>query len=294
MTKQQPSTFGFLGWKAIAMLTMPCLIILALDGHLHLPASNFQEQALGHVDTPHVDVGPRQWNRTFEALPRPILKQQRSDPRIKSHSCYSRPWLEHYSKLHASIMKGGQSLEDTRYLILRPHERAGLGNRVRAIQGALALAVLTKRALLLDFGPRSNDTEAGLFLPQRFFDWRMPTAWPHNWSPYFDTGTTISGAAGNSGGISAASSSSTGSGIGYKRPLRKDDVRVLYHNQKLGDKEPSQLWPDVKALVLDGQNHDASTALFSNRRLDRLVAAALLTPQDLKTWPICALRSLFV
>jgi hypothetical protein len=289
MAKPQPSTFGFLGWKAIIMLAMPCLMILALNGHLHLPASNFQEQALDHVDALQVDLTPRQWNRTFEAPPRlPISKQQRTVPSYRSHSCYSRPWLEQYAKLHVSIMKGDQSVEDTRYFILRPHERAGLGNRVRAIQGALALAVLTKRALLLDFGPRSNDTEAGLFLPQRFFDWRLPTVWPHNWSPYVDTSSIRDGT------ISSSSSSSTGSGIGYKHPLRKDGVRVLYHNQKLGDKESSQLWPDVRALVLDGQNHDASSSLFSNHRLDSLMAAASMTAQDVKTWPACALRSLFV
>lgn len=166
---------------------------------------------------------------------------------------------------------------------MRPHERAGLGNRVRAVQGALALAVLTHRALLLDFGPRANDTEAGLLLPPTF-DWRAPAAWAHGWSPFADDGQPLGEAAPPLG---------LGSGGGPRRPLRQEGVRVLYHNQNFGAVAPDQLWPHVQALVLDGQNHDASASLFSNRRLDPLRVAARLAPQDAAAWPACALRSLF-
>jgi hypothetical protein len=146
----------------------------------------------------------------------------------------------------------------------------------------LALAVLTNRALVLDFGPRANDTEAGLLLPQRF-DWRLPAVWPHGWSPFSELQL----------GEAAPTLGVVGSGGGIRRPLRKEGTRVLYHNQQFGAVAPNQLWPHVQALVLDGQNHDASKALFSNRRLDELTAAALLTPLDASSWPACALRSLF-
>ena len=147
-----------------------------------------------------------------------------------------------------------------RFLIVRPHSRAGLGNRVRAVTGALALAVLTDRALLLDFGARSGDTEAGLFLPRPQIDWRPPAppsggrggvggaaappgyrlgSWPHGWSPYADL-PEGSGGGGPGGGDSGGGGpgGGVGSGVGVHRPLRRGgEVRYGSHGPWHGDKQ---------------------------------------------------------
>ena len=56
-------------------------------------------------------------------------------------SLCDRPWLRRYAKLHGDIMAGRHGEAATRFLLVRPHERAGLGNRLRAVFGALAVAV---------------------------------------------------------------------------------------------------------------------------------------------------------
>jgi hypothetical protein len=128
--KPQPSTFGVLGWKAVATLALPCVIILALNGHLSPPTKYSRPPRLDH-DAPVLT--PRLWNRSFESSPRPLPQQAVGSPSLSappipspaSHYCSSRPWLDRYSKLHASIVKGDLPLAQTRYLIMRPHERAG-------------------------------------------------------------------------------------------------------------------------------------------------------------------------
>ena len=57
------------------------------------------------------------------------------------------PWAQGYAALHRRIMAGELPAAETRFLLLRPHERAGLGNRLRAVSGALALAVCVWLAL---------------------------------------------------------------------------------------------------------------------------------------------------
>ena len=39
-----------------------------------------------------------------------------------------------------------------RFVVVKPHGRAGLGNRLRSVRAGLTLAALTKRSLLLDYG----------------------------------------------------------------------------------------------------------------------------------------------
>ena len=187
------------------------------------------------------------------------------------------PWIHRYTALHSRIIHGHAPPNDTRYLIMRPHSKAGLGNRMRAILGALSLAVLTDRALILDFGPRANQTEAQ-FLEPALIDWRLPVEltnlsdsvgnvagvngherqrkWAHGWSPF----------------ISESDLDRLGN-----RKLRKDGVLTVWHNKDnfFQTAAPKELWPEPKVLVVASQNHDVSKALFSNAQVGYLHARTL-------------------
>ena len=182
------------------------------------------------------------------------------------------PWIHRYTALHSRIIHGHAPPKDTRYLLMRPHSKAGLGNRMRAIFGALSLAVLTDRALILDFGPRANQTEAQFFEPA-LIDWRLPAEltnlsdsvgnvagvnghehqrkWAHGWSPF----------------ISESDLDRLGN-----RKLRKDGVLTVWHNKDFFFRTaaPKELWPKPKVLVVASQNHDVSKALFSNAQVGYL------------------------
>jgi len=215
------------------------------------------------------------------------------------NSCEHRSWLLKYAKLHREIMAGERAVSDTRFLIVRPHERAGLGNRVRAIFGALSLAVLTRRALLLDFGPRTNDTEAGLLLPGSF-DWRLPAKeWPHLWAPYEESAPLPPPATATNAVEASGVGSRVGSGGGKMRKLKQEGVAIVYHNRESFFRTagaPELSWPKARALVVDSQNHDMSKALLTNPKLASLVAGAgfdLGGKDEVRTWHSCALRALF-
>ena len=50
-----------------------------------------------------------------------------------------------------------------RFVVVKPHGRAGLGNRLRSVRAGLTLAALTKRSLLLDYG--ENQAELAFLRP---------------------------------------------------------------------------------------------------------------------------------
>lgn len=196
------------------------------------------------------------------------------------------PWVRRYVALHSKIMQGRVAPADTRYLLVRPHAKAGLGNRMRAIFGALSLAVLTDRALLLDFGPRSNTTELG-FLTPALVDWRLPELdpregevtdgtglgqapetsegrsiddfigwrtqrWAHGWSPFLKEGKPPNGRSQSDA-----------------RKLRRDGVVAVWNNKEVFFRKamPKDLWPHPRVVVMASQNHDMSKSLFLNKEV---------------------------
>lgn len=169
------------------------------------------------------------------------------------------PPKKEYATLHTAIMAGEMSPEATKYVIVRPHERAGLGNRIRAIHGAFAFAVLTERALLLDFHERVNDTEVAYLEPPLLhlfedykIDWRLPKKWPHQWSPYeepLNRGGERQSEEGEGG------YSKVGTGRGKIRSLKKDGVHPFYNNLESLFKRATvaDLKPNAKCIVFDSQ-----------------------------------------
>lgn len=82
----------------------------------------------------------------------------------------SQPWLPEFDRLQ-SVLAEKDGRQAARFVVMRPHQRAGLGNRIRAVLGAFHFALLTRRALVLDY-PKAmaNDTEAVLLRPN-LVDW---------------------------------------------------------------------------------------------------------------------------
>lgn len=81
-------------------------------------------------------------------------------------------WL--YSDLQSCLEDGEQNKKmtgalprGTRYLVYRPYLTCGMGNRMSGFQGTLALAMMTDRALLVDWrggvkpNPRTKDKYEG-------------------------------------------------------------------------------------------------------------------------------------
>lgn len=210
------------------------------------------------------------------------------------------PWVRRYVALHSDIMRGRAPVKETRYLLMRPHAKAGLGNRLRAIFGALSFAVLTNRALLLDFGSRSNGTEVDFFTPA-FVDWRFPDRirpkrlshlrtgqasttsraydsesgedrgvkyWAHRWSPFVDADLAHKG------------------DMQHKfRRLRRDDVVTVWNNKEdfFQKAEPADLWPNTRVVVMASQNHDLSTSLLLNPKVLRNTCK-LWSPLNASFW----------
>lgn len=192
-------------------------------------------------------------NMLYPALPKPC----------------DRTWLHEYAMLHTSIMNGEMSFENTKYVIVRPHERAGLGNRIRAIHGAFAFAVLTQRAILFDFHERLNDTEIAYLEPPLLhlfedykINWHLPTSnngWPYHWSPYLNEGENVRQLKNNKqtdvDGKKEEIINKIGTGRGRIKILRKDGVKPFYNNLELFFKEATidDLKPDIKCVVFDSQ-----------------------------------------
>lgn len=203
-----------------------------------------------------VEVEKDEMIKTYGAGPEKLAK-------IESRMLYpslpkpcDRTWLHEYAMLHTAIMSGEISPDATKYVIVRPHERAGLGNRIRAIHGAFAFAVITQRAILFDFHDRLNDTEVAFLDPpllhlfeQYKIDWRLPLNWPHQWSPFIQTIQT------QSDNNVKVINSQIGTGRGKIKPLRKDGVKPFYNNLESFFKTATvdDLKPNVKCIVFDSQ-----------------------------------------
>ena len=64
-------------------------------------------------------------------------------------ACGGERWLVAYNDTQNRMLDGRLA---PRFVVVRPHGRAGLGNRLRAVRAGLAIAALSGRALVLDYG----------------------------------------------------------------------------------------------------------------------------------------------
>ena len=59
--------------------------------------------------------------------------------------CAGEAWLRTYNATQDRMLRGELS---PRFVLVRPHSRAGLGNRLRVARAGLTLAALTRRVLV--------------------------------------------------------------------------------------------------------------------------------------------------
>jgi hypothetical protein len=104
--------------------------------HQFLKAGKIEQvNQLGRSDAPLHEDRKHSVVSEFVALKPPAKAQT-----IQYIDSCDRPWVLQYSMLHSDIMNGKLEPSRTKFLLVRPHDRAGLGNRIRAITGALAVA----------------------------------------------------------------------------------------------------------------------------------------------------------
>ena len=69
----------------------------------------------------------------------------------------SKPWLQRYVATQRQLLaEAADQLRCPRAVLVRPHLKAGLGNRLRVLEFGLFLAVLTDRLLILDYPTRTT------------------------------------------------------------------------------------------------------------------------------------------
>ena len=79
---------------------------------------------------------------------------------LRGTSCAAQPWLRRLNATQHVMHDGAVA---PRFVVVKPHGRAGLGNRLRSVRAGLTLAALTKRSLLLDYG--ENQAELAFLRP---------------------------------------------------------------------------------------------------------------------------------
>ena len=75
--------------------------------------------------------------------------------------CATQAWLRRLNATQHAMLRGELP---PRFVVVRPHGRAGLGNRLRAARAGLTLAALTRRSLVLDY-PADDRAELAFLRP---------------------------------------------------------------------------------------------------------------------------------
>ena len=80
---------------------------------------------------------------------------------FRGPSCADKRWVALFNETQTRMLAG---VIGPRFVVVTPHSKAGLGNRLRAVRAGLALAALTKRCLVFDYSsldPENRGRRAG-------------------------------------------------------------------------------------------------------------------------------------
>jgi len=96
------------------------------------------------------------------------------------------PWVNQYAALHSSIVQRRAPVEAQRFVVWRcsaSKRCAGWANRVTGILSALAFAILSERALVIEW-PDTGDLALENYVRSDFIDWRVPEWLAQRSTPY--------------------------------------------------------------------------------------------------------------
>ena len=110
------------------------------------------------------------------------------------HRDQHRPWMQQYAALHVAIMSEEAPAEMLQYVVWTCGAYgscSGWANRMLGIASALLLAVLTDRALLIEWG---DGPPLDSFVRSDYIDWRVPPAFARERTPYSHDSRLLSSA----------------------------------------------------------------------------------------------------
>ncbi|KAK7238899.1 hypothetical protein SO694_00026153 [Aureococcus anophagefferens] len=185
---------------------------------------------------------------------------------FRGPSCADKRWVALFNETQTRMLAG---VIGPRFVVVTPHSKAGLGNRLRAVRAGLALAALTKRCLVLDYSsldPENRGRRAG---ESRWLDGTELDVLAPNLVRW-DAARTLYEATAKVRGRDAWTLPMNGKGL--------DGGKLLAYNGL--------------AMVVAAWNHDPTAKLLRAPAVRSAAAAAGLADDDGASRG-CALRALF-
>lgn len=103
------------------------------------------------------------------------------EPRQSSFEAYWEEYLEFHREMVLPESQGGVPESEKRFLIFQPSDD-GLGNRLQALLSSVVMAMVTRRAIVLDWlaMPQCNANFTDLFQQPEGLTWDLNTTLPHH------------------------------------------------------------------------------------------------------------------
>ncbi|KAF9433291.1 hypothetical protein BGZ76_009645 [Entomortierella beljakovae] len=103
------------------------------------------------------------------------------DPRFNSFEGYWQEYLQFHEKMVTPEYRGGIPEKEKKYLVFQPSDD-GLGNRLQALLSSVVLAMLTRRAFILDWvaTPQCNANFTDLFQQPENLNWALNATLPNH------------------------------------------------------------------------------------------------------------------